>query len=67
MRPPAQASFRGERVGRVPPPSRAYPPGRICRSAACDTRLSIYNAEPYCWVHQPEPRAIGFGTAWTAA
>lgn len=34
------------------PPARTMAPGRICQHADCDTRLSVYNPEPFCAVHQ---------------
>jgi hypothetical protein len=27
--------------------------GRICMRPGCPTLLSIYNADPHCWAHQP--------------
>jgi hypothetical protein len=43
---------------RPPVPGR---PGRVCREAECQTRLSIYNDGPYCSVHAPmvTPRTRG--------
>lgn len=28
-----------------------YPKGRRCDERGCITRLSVYNAGPYCWCH----------------
>jgi hypothetical protein len=39
-------------LGVVRRPSRTYPVGRICAAPECDTRLSIYNPEVRCWVHE---------------
>jgi hypothetical protein len=37
------------------PPSRrpkTYPPGRTCALVGCDTLLSRFNEDPYCWQHR---------------
>jgi hypothetical protein len=31
----------------------SYPAKRVCASLACSTRLSIYNASDYCFLHEP--------------
>jgi hypothetical protein len=33
-------------------PVRRFGQGRTCRAAGCSTRLSVYNASPFCWVHE---------------
>jgi hypothetical protein len=27
--------------------------GRVCMRPGCQTVLSMYNADPHCWAHQP--------------
>ena len=33
----------------------SYPAGRVCDHDGCDTVLSIYNPDPHCGAHRPEP------------
>jgi hypothetical protein len=34
-----------------------YSTGRVCYWIGCTTRLSVYNADLYCWLHQqPAPQ-----------
>lgn len=36
-----------------------YPPNRTCKETNCDTRLSQYNPDPYCYTHRkPKPLRI---------
>jgi hypothetical protein len=30
-----------------------YPEKRACSAPGCTTRLSIYNASRFCWLHDP--------------
>lgn len=34
-------------------PARTFGEGRICRHPGCRTRLSIYNSNPHCYLHEP--------------
>ena len=36
---------RAARAGRLAPP-------RVCAAEGCTTRLSVYNAQSYCWLHR---------------
>jgi hypothetical protein len=36
-----------------------YWSGRICAMGGCTTTLSIYNPDPYCWIHQQPLPAPG--------
>jgi hypothetical protein len=55
-----RASVRPSGARRLPAGDRwservgACAPGRICTAAGCRTVLSIYNATPYCALHEPE-------------
>jgi hypothetical protein len=45
--------FRGESVRTLPRANKKYTPGRVCASAGCETKLSMYNKWEYCWQHEP--------------
>ena len=49
---PADVETRGWHP--VPPSRRpkTYPPGRTCALVGCDTLLSRFNEDPYCWQHR---------------
>ena len=34
------------------PPVPTYPPGRVCASEGCGTRLSVYNSGRFCCLHE---------------
>ena len=40
------------KLGAVQRPSRTYPAGRMCATRGCETRLSIYNADRHCSIHE---------------
>ena len=46
----SDASIGGEIIGQRGAPSVTVA-GRICSEASCSTRLSIYNLEAFCAVH----------------
>lgn len=45
-------SMRGELAKKIDgKKSKMYPNDRICQETGCETKLSVYNKEPYCWQH----------------
>jgi len=44
---------RGAAVGTGGRQALTYGHGRVCATDECDTKLSIYNKDPLCWVHAP--------------
>jgi hypothetical protein len=40
------------RLGAVQRPSRTFPAGRVCDASGCETRLSIYNPDRRCSIHE---------------
>jgi hypothetical protein len=45
------ASIGGQAFTTYGRPSKAFPEGRVCGEASCDTVLSIYNESEYCYQH----------------
>ena len=41
----------GHRIGRLPNKSKRFSMGRVCSHPGCPTRLSIYNPQDRCSVH----------------
>lgn len=52
----SQKSRKDGLVGKQPDtaknPQKTYPKGRVCAQPGCDTRLSMYNPEEYCALHE---------------
>ena len=40
-------------------PIRSYKKSRVCRHMKCKQKLSIYNPEPYCYIHHQHASAKG--------
>jgi hypothetical protein len=52
---------KGSPVIRLPRRPRQLVAGRICTEPGCDTILSVYNKQQYCYVHRVprKPRTRG--------
>lgn len=48
---------RGTHAYRRRRPTKTYEPGRRCAEDDCDTRLSMYNRQEYCFTHWPFKQA----------
>ena len=47
-----QSALLGMLARPLQPPSPTYPPGRVCRTKGCRTRLSVYNPTDTCAIHE---------------
>ena len=47
-----QSALRGVLAGPLRPRTPTYPPGRVCRTKGCRTRLSVYNPTDLCAIHE---------------
>jgi hypothetical protein len=49
----SSATMRATTAGRARRRPKTYGESRVCESDACDTRLSRYNRNEYCFQHAP--------------
>lgn len=54
-------AIKGRRPTKRPKRSRTFSHGRVCSYPGCNTRLSLYNSRPTCFLHTPAkaPRVRG--------
>jgi hypothetical protein len=45
--------IRGSKPRELPRPNRTYGQDRVCEHEGCETRLSVYNKDRFCWQHTP--------------
>ncbi len=50
--------IRGVAADKGAPRAKTYAGGRTCGEDGCATRLSIYNRNEHCWVHESPRKYI---------
>lgn len=56
-----ESVYRGARIRELPRANRTYEKDRVCATAGCTTKLSVYNRWDHCWQHEPVHEYISRG------
>lgn len=52
------SAVRGFSIGGPDGPAATYDRNRVCVYPTCETKLSVYNASPTCWLHEEAKQFI---------